>query len=112
MPAQDSFLAEAVQFNLGEKLSPMGGWYILADFVYYGFYGIPILFLYTVFLWRFTSVLFDTRSFPYAPFIFFIAIKATPYVYVKFIYYIFLVTLLLSFFGVLKRGAFFKIRFS
>lgn len=110
LPAQDTFFAEAVALHLGEKLSPMGGWYILADFVYYGYLGIPILFLYAIILWRFTSVLFDTRTFPYAPFIFFIAIKATPFVYVKFLYYIFFIAILLSALGLLKKGAMFSVR--
>lgn len=111
LPTQDSFFAKAVEVHLGETLSPMGGWYILADFVYYGYFGIFILFLYTVLLWRFTSLLFDTRVFPYAPFVFFIAIKATPYVYIKFVYYIFFITVLLSIIGVLKKGAFLTIKF-
>lgn len=110
LPTQDSFLAGAVQKYLGEKLSPMGGWYILSDFIYYGFAGIPLLFFYTLFMWRFTSVLFDTRVFPFAPFVFFISIKATPYVYVKFVYYIFIVVVFLSFIGVLKKGAIFRIK--
>ena len=110
LPTQDSFFAEAVSVNLGEQLSPMGGWYILADFVYYGYWGLPLLFLYVIIFWRFTSILFDTKAFPYGPFIFFIAIKATPYVYIKFIYYIFIIALVLSFLGVLKKQGIVKLK--
>lgn len=99
LPQQSSYFSELVTQKLGETLSPMGGWYIPADFVYYGASGYFLFILYLGLSWLITNYLLNTRSFPIGAFVFMISIKATPYVYWKFVLYIFLVSLLVSAIG-------------
>lgn len=99
---QSTYLGAAVKNQLGETLSPMGGWYITADFVYYGyFFGIIFLLIYNWIGWKLTHYLFNPKI---APFLFFIFIKATPFVYWKFIIYVIIVFSCLGFFQKLKLG--------
>lgn len=88
LPQQFDYFSSPVERYLGEKLSPMGGWYIVADFVYYGAIGIPLLIMYMHMVWVVTCKIFNTSVFPFGSFIFLISIKATPYVYWKFIFYL------------------------
>jgi len=93
---QNYHLSEVVSRKLGEALSPMGGWYIPADFIYYGFAGYFFFVLYLGLSWVITNYVLNTRSFPIGAFVFMISIKATPYVYWKFVLYIFLVSILVG----------------
>jgi hypothetical protein len=87
-PSQSYYFSKLVETSLGEKLSPMGGWYIVADFIYYGYLGLIPFAIYLFFSWWMTCKLFNTNAFPYGAFIFFISIKSTPYVYWKMVFYI------------------------
>lgn len=87
--SQASYLQKLVQQGLGETLSPMGGWYIVAEFIYYDWLGIPILLGYILLTWKITSAIFNTDRFPFGSFIFFVCIKSNPFVYWKFLLYIF-----------------------
>ncbi len=91
LAAQSSYLSDIVNIKLDEKLSPMGGWYIVADFVYYGYPGIILLLLYMYANWLFTCRLFNFSNFPFGPFLFFISIKSTPYVYWKMLFYLLII---------------------
>lgn len=95
--SQSSYFGIIVEQSLGEKLSPMGGWYIVADFVYYGIFGAVLMFCYLHFTWWITNLLLSNSEFPFGAFVFFVSIKATPYVYYKFIFYILVVKILVSF---------------
>lgn len=96
IPSQFSYFETAVAQNLGQQLSPMGGWYIVADFVHYGAFGLFLMFIYLRLSWWITNYLLSTPNFPFGAFVFFISIKATPYVYYKFIFYIVMVKIIVS----------------
>jgi hypothetical protein len=91
LPAQNSYLSDVVNNKLDEKLSPMGGWYIVADFVYYGYAGIIFLLLYMYLSWFLTCSLFNFPNFPFGSFLFFISIKSTPFVYWKMLFYLLII---------------------
>lgn len=82
-----SILVEQVRVTLGEKLAPMGGWYLPASFVHLGWLGIPAMAAYTIVIMAFTKCLFGSKEFPYHLLFIFIAIKAAPHVYVNFCLY-------------------------
>lgn len=94
---QDSYLSKAVESNLDQIFNPMGGWYVVGDFVYYGYAGIPLMGLYIYTTWYLSRSLLDTTHFPYGAFFVFIAVKATPFIYWKFIFYIILVAYIYRF---------------
>jgi hypothetical protein len=100
-PAQASYFSDLVLDELGEVLSPMGGWYILADFIYYGWAGVGLLAIYEWIAWRVSKYLLDTDYFPFGSYVFLISIKATPYIYYKFLFYIFIISFC---FGWCRRG--------
>jgi hypothetical protein len=85
---QDDFFGDVVSIYSSEKFNEMGGWFVIADFVYYGYFGIPLLWIYINITWYFSRFFFDTKFFPFGAFIFLISIKATPYIYWKFFYYV------------------------
>ena len=91
---QDYYLIDAVMIYLNEKFNPMGGWFVVADFVYYGYYGLPILWIYMIITWYVSRMFLDTAYFPFGAFFLFIAIKATPFVYWKFFYYLIAISLI------------------
>lgn len=107
---QDYYLSEIVTVNLGEIFNPMGGWYIVGDFVYYGYIGIVLMGIYIYITWHLSRLLLDTKSFPYGAFFVFIAIKATPFVYWKFVFYIAAVSLVYKFLTSFRSGLKFSIR--
>ena len=76
-PQQFDYLSIPVDQYLGEQLSPMGGWYIVADFVHYGVIGVPLLIAYNFMSWVITCKIFNTKSFPFGAFIFLIFIFMT-----------------------------------
>lgn len=94
---QDHYLSESVALNLGEVFNPMGGWYIVGDFVYYGFAGIFLMWAYLYITWYLSRRLLDTRLFPFGAFFLFIAIKSTPFIYWKFVLYIIAVSIFYKF---------------
>lgn len=96
-------LNTVIEAQLGEKAAPMGGWYIITDFVHLGLVGVIIMFIYLA------VMIFFTRSLFYHPhhhnYMYFIPIliKSSPFIYVNFLLYIWVI------FFVLKR--FFSLRF-
>lgn len=102
LPSQDQVLMDAVKDQLGEQLSPMGGWYILADFIWYGPVGIVLLFLYVNLTWFISNWVLNTRYSPIGALFFFLSIKATPYVYYKMLLYMVLIALALGLVGFYK----------
>jgi hypothetical protein len=99
--SQSDYFSKAVENQLGEILSPMGGWYIVADFVHYGLFGIPLMLIYIYFTWYLSCKIFNNSNFPYGSYIFFISIKSTPYIYWKFVFYIAAVFFVLRFINIL-----------
>ncbi|MFT5849008.1 MAG: hypothetical protein ACI902_003088 [Psychroserpens sp.] len=101
-PSQADSLGALTRNQLGETLSPMGGWYILSDFIIYKHIGIVYMFVYIHWLWWLCNRIFNTRYFPIGAFLFFLAIKATPFVFFKMMLYIFIIASLLTFLGAYK----------
>jgi hypothetical protein len=106
LPTQSSTLGDAVQSELGEKLSPMGGWYILADFIWYGPVGVLLMFLYINMTWYLSNFILNTRYFPIGAFFFFLSIKATPFIYYKLLLYVVGIALFFTLLGFYKNKAF------
>lgn len=96
-------IAGLVDRYLNEVYSPMGGFYISAEFIYYGYKGLFLLFLYLLITYVITKRIFDNSSFPLGSLLFIISIKATPYVYWKYIIYLYFIQemlrLMSNFFG-------------
>lgn len=88
LPAQSSYLANAFQNTGGESLTPMGGWYIVGDFIFYGWLGLPLMWVYVAINWWACHYFLNSQGFPYGAFIFIISLKATPYIFWKFAFYI------------------------
>ena len=83
-----SMLVQEVKLTLNQKLAPMGGWYIPASFVHLGYFGPIAMGAYLLAIFSFSKILFYSKYFPYHLLFIFLAIKATPHVYVNFcIYY-------------------------
>jgi hypothetical protein len=97
MLSAHSMLVSEVRLTLGEKLAPMGGWYLPASFVHSSFFGPLIMAPYTGVIFLFSKFLFYSKNFPYHLLFIFLAIKATPHVYINFCIYYALV------FYILKR---------
>lgn len=89
-------IGSLVEEHLGEIYSPMGGFYISAEFIYYGYGGLIILLFYLLMTYLITKKLFDNIDFPVGSLLFIISIKATPYVYWKYIIYLYIVQATLS----------------
>ncbi|MFT5294823.1 MAG: hypothetical protein ACI9YH_000833 [Colwellia sp.] len=106
LPSQNHVLAEAVRDQLGEKLSPMGGWYILADFIWYGPFGVLLMFLYINMTWYLSNFILNTRYFPIGAYFFFLSIKATPFVYYKLLLYVVGIAIFFTLLGFYKNKAF------
>jgi hypothetical protein len=100
---QNISFATEVRDQLGETLSPMGGWYILADFISYGPLGLIFLWVYIFTAWKICKKLFDTYDFPFGSYLFLISIKASPFIFYKFIFYIYIIMVLMKYFMVFLR---------
>lgn len=84
-------IAALVNYHMNEEYFPMGGFYILSEFVYYGYIGLILLFAYLFIAYTISKKLFDTSTFPAGSLFFIISIKASPYVFWKYIIYLFLI---------------------
>lgn len=91
---QEGHMAILVGNSLDEIFNPMGGWYIVADFIHYKYVGIPLMIIYIFITWIATRAVFDAPDFPFGSFFMFIAIKSNPFIYWKFIYYIIIISLI------------------
>lgn len=86
--AAHSMLVQEVKLTLNQKLAPMGGWYIPASFVHLSYFGPIAMSAYALAIFSFSKILFYSKHFPFHLLFIFLAIKATPHVYVNFcIYY-------------------------
>jgi hypothetical protein len=89
-------LNEAVFVSLGEKLAPLGGWYLPAEFSYLGYFGMIFLALYYFFAVFLTRLFLGSNIFPFYLFFSFLLIKATPAVYFNMLLYIVIVFFILN----------------
>lgn len=89
-------LIDAVREVTSERLSPLGGWYLPASFIHLGTSSIFIMFLYLISIFYFTKMLFYSHQFPYHLLLMFIAVKATPAIYVNYCIYFALVFFIMN----------------
>ncbi len=79
------FLSSNVSSFLPENYYPMGGFYILSEFVYYGYFGIFLFLIYYFISYRLSSILLDNNFIQFSPVLLFMMIKSSPYTYWKWI---------------------------
>lgn len=89
-------IGELIDRYMNEDYSPMGGFYISSEFEYYGYLGLIFLFVYLFVAFLICKKLFDTSSFPMGSLIFLISIKASPYVFWKYVLYLYLIQILMN----------------
>ena len=82
---------DEVYKQIGEKISPMGGWYIGADFVHFGIAGLPFIFVYYYVIFHILRMFFANERFPFFIYFLPIMIKSNPFVFMNFIIYIWVV---------------------
>ena len=91
-----TIIYDAVKYQTGERLAPMGGWYLPATFAPFHWFGVLFMMLYYLFTVAFTKFLFNGSKFPVHLLFGFLIIKATPAVYINFLIYYFLVFYILK----------------
>lgn len=97
------FLGNLVNKNLGESYYPMGGFYILSEFVGYGYWGILLFLIYFFGSIKFTSFLLDSNSIKFSPALIFMLIKSSPHTYWNWVIWFFIIGIALKlFFKMLK----------
>lgn len=79
------FLSSNVSSFLPENYYPMGGFYILSEFVYYGYLGIFLFLIYYFVSFRLTSILLDNDFNQFSPVLLFMMIKSSPFTYWKWV---------------------------
>ncbi len=79
------FISVNVSNFFAENYYPMGGFYILSEFIYYGYFGIFLFILYYFFSFRLTSLLLDNNFIKLSPVLLFMLIKSSPYTYWKWV---------------------------
>lgn len=89
-------LADLVQQELNQSIAYMGGWYIIGSFVYFGNFGLIFMILYMAMTYYVSGILLNTKSFPFGSVLFFISIKASPFVYWNMILYVLVIFYLLT----------------
>lgn len=97
-------LNKAVDLAVGEKLAPMGGWYLAAEFSYMGYLGSVFLAFYYFLAIYMTKIVFYSRYVPIYMFFCFLIIKSTPFVYFNLIIYIAVIFFLINIVRKLRWG--------
>lgn len=87
-----SYLGSYIQATTGDTYPPMGGFFILSEFVRAGWFGIACMALYIVTVVFLTKKLFDTIEFPIGSFIAILAIKNSPMTYWNLVISVFVVS--------------------
>jgi hypothetical protein len=87
-----SYLGDYIKFLSGDTYPPMGGFYILSEFMRAGFVGFLCMGMYVILVLFITKRLFDTVDLPAGSFIAIIAIKSSPMVYWNFVISIFVIS--------------------
>ena len=90
-----TYLGNYIRATTGDTYPPMGGFFILSEFVRAGWFGIACMAAYIVTALAVTKRLFDTAEFPVGSFIFILAIKNSPLTYWNLVISVFLVSYLL-----------------
>lgn len=76
-----TYLGNYIEALTGQPYPPMGGFFILSEFIRAGWFGIGCLAIYMTIVFALTKRLFDTAEFPIGSFIALLAIKNSPMTY-------------------------------
>ena len=89
-----SYLGSYIRATTGETYPPMGGFFIISEFIRAGWFGIGCMALYILIVFILTKRLFDTVEFPIGAFIAILAIKNSPMTYWSLVIAVFVVSYL------------------
>lgn len=92
MVDSSAYLGQYIRFNTGEQYPPMGGFFILSEFIRAGWFGFVCLAAYMAIVYIVTKRLFDTVEFPIGSFIAILAIKSSPQTYWTLVISVFIVS--------------------
>jgi hypothetical protein len=90
------FLGSHVSNIFDENYYPMGGFYILSEFVYYGYFGVLLFIIYYFISFKITSLLLDNENIKFSPALLFMLIKSSPYTYWKWVIWFFIFQFILK----------------
>lgn len=76
-----TYLGNYIQALTNQPYPPMGGFFILSEFIRAGWFGLACIALYMTVVFILTKRLFDTAEFPIGSFIALLAIKSSPMTY-------------------------------
>jgi len=76
-----SYLGSYIQYTTGDTYPPMGGFFILSEFIRAGWVGFACMAIYMVIVLVLTKKLFDTTDLPIGSFIAILSIKNSPMTY-------------------------------
>ena len=100
-----SYLGNYIKETTGNTYPPMGGFFILSEFIRAGWLGIVCIALYIVTVVILTKKLFDTVEFPIGSFIVILAIKNSPMTYWNLVISVFIVSYTIRWFGNMLRAS-------
>lgn len=87
-----SFLGYYIFATTGQTYPPMGGFFILSEFIRAGWFGMICMAIYMTIVFFLTKRLFDTVQFPIGSFLILIAIKSSPMTYWSLVMSVFIVS--------------------
>jgi hypothetical protein len=87
-----SYLGSYIRATTGDTYPPMGGFFILSEFIRAGWFGVICMALYMVIVLFLTKKLFDTIEFPIGSFIAILAIKNSPMTYWNLVISVFVIS--------------------
>jgi len=99
-----SYLGSYIQATTGDLYPPMGGFFILSEFIRAGWLGVACMALYIASVLFITKRLFDTVEFPIGSFIAILAIKNSPMVYWNLVISVFVVSYVVRRIGGILRS--------
>jgi hypothetical protein len=100
-----TYLGSYIEGLTDQPYPPMGGFFILSEFIRSGWLGIICIALYMLIAFVITKRLFDTAEFPTGSFIAFLAIKSSPMTYWNMLLIVFVVSYAFRQVGKIVRSA-------
>lgn len=99
-----SYLGSYIRATTGDTYPPMGGFFILSEFIRAGWFGVICMALYMVIVLFLTKKMFDTIEFPIGSFIAILAIKNSPMTYWNLVISVFVVSYVVHRIGNVMRS--------
>ncbi len=100
-----TYLGSYIEALTGEPYPPMGGFFILSEFIRAGWLGIVCMAVYMTIVFFVTKRLFDTMEFPIGSFITILAIKNSPMTYWNLVLIVLVISYLFRQVGKILRSA-------